>query len=285
MPKIKLLAALLCTACASAYAAPTMQCQPPSLTHYSDDGVARIGYATECKSAARNIKAPTVRFTGDLNSDAGAPYKIQADYEISVLSDHATRLSSDPLAGQVVRGGLRASAASPATLPAQLVSQMTWDDQSGVLSINEVPGRWHAFAVLSGEDGLVQLIDAGYASEAVQHGKARLKVSLGTTQSRFAGKTPVTLTAQLQLREGRLELLMGETQASAQFEVQNALLNLDKGPKDLTRAWALAARAQYLGLDAEVQYAVKKVAAHNPQFLLEFQKAVEGIKPFSLMLP
>lgn len=278
MAKKPLLAASLLFLALSATAAPAIQCNSAQLQHQATGDQARVSYIVQCGSAAANVATPRIQFSGDFHAQAGAPYKIAADYTLTIQPPGDERVGRAPHAGQVYHGALAARVVSPATLPAQLAAQMHWDAEHQALSIEERPGRWHVF--LQDQAGLL-LIDAGFASEPVRAGKARLKIDLGAASSRFAGKAPVTIAAQLQVRGDALALMLGETQAEGQADVQQALLSLDKAPKDLSRAWALAARAQYLGLDAEVQYAIKKVAAHHPHQLLEFQKAVDGIAPFS----
>jgi hypothetical protein len=107
------------------------------------------------------------------------------------------------------------------------------------------------------------------------------------TYSRFAGHGNATPVAQadLSLRDGKLSVLVGDSRAANEQGLQGALMQLDRKPQDITRAWALASRAQFLGLDDEVRYAEQKVAAHSPQLLQEFQRDVNRIEPYSVDTP
>lgn len=262
----------------------TMQCEPPVLQVPHDPAIGATQYTVGCQGSSTKSLAPAVRFSGELLTRGSPPYDIKASYTINVQSSHAKKLNLIPRLDQVVSGALTASAVSAASLPAQFAAQTVWDASTGTLSVEESAGLWRVFSVdfaTSGDEPGV--VEAGVASVAVKSGRAVSNVVLGANYSRFAGKSAGTLPvvkAELRLRDGKLEVQMGETRVSNQAAVQGALLSLDRQPKDITRAWALASRARFLGLDDEVRYAEQKVAAHNPNLLEEFQISVERIKPY-----
>ena len=57
---------------------------------------------------------------------------------------------------------------------------------------------------------------------------------------------------------------------------------MDANPSDVSRAWAVGAMAQFMGLDQEVGYVLRQVAAHNPHLLDEFNADLQKITPYSL---
>lgn len=273
----------------SASAAPlTMQCAPPILSVPVDPANGTTRYTVACHSANPNAIGPAVTFSGELSAKGTPPYAVKAGYTINTQSEPARKLAQPGRVDQVATGQLNSSTASAATLAAQFAAQTVWDSASGALSIETSAGVWEVYSIdysdATDEPGVV---DAGTASTPYRNGRATMDVVLGAQHSRFSGKSSSTLpviNAELRLRAGRLELHMGETQVANQAAVQGALMQLDRQPKDITRAWALAARAQYLGLDAETRYAYQKVAAHHPDILDEFQAAVQRIKPYSISL-
>lgn len=267
-----------------ALAAPALKCEPPviQVASHNDNGVAQ--YTIQCEGAGALTITPAVSFSGEVFANGTPPYEVKASYVVDVRTPHEKKVGQDARDDQVARGVMHASTVSVAALPTQFASQTEWDAKSGTISIEEKPGVWRAFAVIPVADAGASLSDAGVASTPVKNGRAVSKVELGKKFSRFAGKgadLPV-VGAELGLRDGKFEVLVGETRAAAQKQVQDALLKLDKKPKDVTRAWGLAAVAQFLGLEDEVRYAEQKVAAHNPQLLDEFQQNVERIKPYVL---
>ncbi|GBG14374.1 uncharacterized protein NMK_1973 [Novimethylophilus kurashikiensis] len=262
----------------------TMRCDAPVLNVPADTSKPAL-YVVDCHGADATSIAPSIRFAGEALIKGTPPYLINAAYTISSQSEHATKLGQLPRADQVATGVLKSSAVSSAALPAQFAHQIEWDAPTGTLSVEESAGVWRAYNVnyadAVDEPGIVE---SGLASTPVINGRASSKVVLGPKVSRFAGKAVLTqpvVKAELRLRDGKLEVQMGETRVANQDAVQGALLALDRKPADMTRAWALASRAQYLGLDDEVHYAERKVAEHNPQLLEEFQQNVARIKPYS----
>ena len=267
---------------------PTMACSPPVLQVPSDPA-APVGYTVICTGAGHAELAPVVTFAGELTPGASAgigPYKIKATYTIDTRTEYAQHVNQMPHLDQFMTGQLSSSAISSAALPAQLAAQTVWDSTSGTLSVEAEAGVWHIYSTDFADmtSDVPSVHDAGLASAPVVNGETTYSQVLGTKYSRFAGtvasSAPV-VKAFLRLRDGKLELMTGETQANNQAAVQGALLALDRKPGDLARAWALAARAQYLGLDDEVRYAERKVGVTHPELLEEFQLTVQRIKPFS----
>ena len=267
-----------------ALAANALKCEPPvvQVAAGSEKGAAQ--YTVQCEGAGELTVTPSVSFSGEVFAQGTPPYNVKATYSIDVRDAHAKKVGQDAREDQVAEGMLYASTVSVAALPSQFAAQTEWDALSGTISIEEKPGVWRAFVVEHVADAGQSLSDAGVASAPVKNGRSVSKVILGKDFSRFAGKgadQPV-LTAQLGLRDGKFEILVGESRAASQKAVQDALLKLDKKPTDIARAWALASVAQFLGLEDEVRYAEQKVAAHNPQLLDEFQHNVKRIKAYQL---
>lgn len=267
-----------------ALAAPALKCEPPvvQVQALGDNGVAQ--YLVQCEGASSLTVTPSVSFAGEIFANGTPPYEVKATYNIDARGPHAKKIAQEPREDQVAQGVIRASTVSVASLPSQFASQTDWDAKSSTLSLEEKPGVWRAFVVETLSDAGQSLSDAGVASAPVKNGRTFSKLVLGKDYSRFAGKgadQPV-VTAQLGLRDGKFEVLLGESRAAGQKAVHDALLKLDKKPSDVTRAWALAAIAQFLGLDDEVRYAMQKVAAHNPQLLDEFHQNVQRIQPYTL---
>lgn len=286
-----LFAALACLLAAPAFAAPAspvpagadnhLRCDPPVVQSSGNGEGSTSQYLISCEGAQANVLAPRVTFSGEILAKGTPPYLIKAAYSVDAR-DLVERNQGTMQQGQVATGDLMTSTASVAHLPSQFSARTVWDPLSGTLSIEDRPDVWHAFS-LSLTPGERSLRDAGEASAPVTDGRTISRLDLGS-QSRFSGKgaDAATLDVRLGLRDGRLEVQVGESREASLGVIQEALARLDHQPKDMTRAWALAARAQFLGLASEVRYAEQKVAAHNPNLLDEFQQGVQRIKPYSL---
>lgn len=265
----------------------TMLCAPPVLNVPADPDKASL-YVVDCRGADAKSLAPAVRFSGESLIKGTPPYDVRATYTISTQGAHSAKLGQLARVDQVATGTLVSSTVSSAALPAQFAHQLEWDAASGTVSVEESSGVWRVFSVNYADSAdEPSILEAGVASTPVKAGRAVSKVVLGSKYSRFAGKNAGSLPvvkAELRLRDGKLEVQIGETRVANQDAVQGALLALDRQPKDLTRAWALASRARFLGLDDEVRYAERKVAENHPQLLEEFQQSVERIKPYALQL-
>lgn len=275
--------AVLCVTPAMAASKSTgIQCSPPVLQVPSDPAEGVSQYFIECGSDGSDL-APRIRYSGEIPAHGTAPYEVLATYVVDGQSEHARRVGAPVREDQSVSGVVKASTMSVATLPAQFAAQTVWDASSGTLSIEETAGNWHVYSVSYVDSSVETSIrDAGMASTPVRNGQAHARLTFGSKYSRFAGKSASDLpvmAAELRLRDGQLEVMYGETREAAQTGLQGALLRLDRAPKDMSRAWSLAARAQFLGLEDEVRYAEQKVAAHHPNLLTEFQQSVRRIKP------
>ena len=254
-------------------------------------------FTVDCQVMEFLTVTPQVKFTGALIAPGTAPYLVKARYTIDVRDAHARKLDTLPRADQEISGNITSATDSVAGLGGQFAAQTVWDT-AGVLSVEESKDHWRVFSLQGSEtkdrvDGgaslLVEVgvVDAGMAHTAFKNGRATVKVDLGEKVSRFAEKSvedQPSITAAMGLRAGKLELLQGATRVANHESVQNALLRLDRAPQDMARAWNLAARAQILGLNAEVRYAERKVAANNPQLFEEFQQNVRRIQPFNILV-
>lgn len=273
---------------ASAGQPATMQCDPPVLLVPANPENSVTQYTVACKGASPASFAPAVTYSGELLARGTPPYAVKATYQLNTQSAHSKKLLQPPRLDQVATGQLTSSTVSAAALPAQFAAQTVWDASSGTLSVEETAGVWRVYSVdATGSMDEPGVLEAGVASTPVRDGRATSRIVLGGKVSRFAGKSADTLPvihAELRLRDGKLETQIGETRVASQAAVQGALLRLDRQPKDMTRAWALAARAQYLGLEDEVRYAEQKVAAHHPELLEEFQLSVRRIQPYATQL-
>lgn len=284
-------------------ASDNARCSPPAIKASPAKNSSQ--FHVNCETGSFMSVKPTVTFTGTVGAPSNyaaedgvdviagkSNYNVMAKYIIDVRDDHSRKLGTQPRADQELSGHLKATTQSLAGLGGQFSLQTVWDD-AGVLSVEERDGKWRVYSLqgsevtdrVSASAKLVEvgIMDAGVADTAFTGGRATLNVDLGDKVSRFAAKEvedKPTVTVALGLVEGKLAALEGATVVANHEEVQNALLRLDRGPKDMSRAWGLAARAQMLGLGDEVAYAEKKVAAHNPQLLEEFQKDVRRILPF-----
>lgn len=297
--KTKTLAAVLATLCAvaavPAQAAPAGKatCEPTAIkVSSSSKDVSQ--YSVTCKVGSFLGVTPQVEFTGTIPAGVKAPYPVKAHYTVDVRDNHTRKLGKLHRQDQAVSSTLTSATDSIAGLGAQFAHQMAWDP-SGVLSVEEAKGKWRVFSLqgakttdrADGTAGLVELgvLDAGLADTAFENGRAIAKIVLDDKLSRFAAKAVEDvpdIQAALGLKEGKLVMLEGATRVVNHEDVQNALLRLDRAPADMSRAWALAARAQLLGLSDEVRYAEQKVATHNPQLLSEFQEHVQRLAPFTI---
>lgn len=267
------------------YTDPTVRCEPPVLNVPADNAKPAL-YVVNCRGAKDTSLAPSIQFSGETLAKGTPPYAVKASYVVTSQSVHGKRVGDLARVDQEVAGVLESSTISVAALASQFAQQVEWDADSGALSVEEKAGSWHVYTLNYGDSATEPgLIDAGMASSPVKNGRATAKVVLGPKVSRFSGKSPSGLPvvkAELRLRDGKLEVQLGETRVANQDAVQGALLALDRKPNDLVRAWALASRARFLGLDDEVRYAERKVAAFHPQMLEEFQQSVERITPYSI---
>lgn len=257
-----------------------LKCLPPVI-QVADAKAATAQFTVNC-AGTDTLVTPVVTFAGEVPAAAQPPYALRMSYTVDTQGTHGRAVGADT-AGQRASGEFGLKTGSVAQLPAQLSSITRWDPISSTLSLQEQEGVWRVFAVLNGlPDG--ELVEAGVASAAVANARTYSRVHFGSDVSRFAPSkdASVEVKAVLGLREGKFEVLIGETVGQEKAAVQKALAHLDKKPKDMTRAWNLAARAQFLGLDDEVRYAEQKVAAHNPQLLDEFQHNVRRIEAFKL---
>lgn len=269
-----------------AVAAESLTCAPPTLNAPSAVGQS-ADYTIRCTGIAHETVTPEVTFQGKVGAEGTPPYYVSPSYLIDIRGDTERELGSTVREDQIVQGELRTSTLSVAALPAQLSASTVWDADSGTLSIQDAPGLWHVYTMRVFDSAVPSeqtLVDAGYASRAVNKGRATRTVVFDKQYSRFAGRVaelPI-IHAQLDLRDGKLEMLVGDTRVSAEQDLQNAIMQLDRKPADITRAWALASRAQFLGLDDDVRYAEQKVAAHNPELLDDFEDDVKRISPYVL---
>lgn len=297
MLKKQLFIMLAAAGVASFAQAANVVCDPPVVTVSSTTESSVSRYTVECTAGAFLTVTPKITFRGTLDAKGTTPYAVKARYTVDVRDDLGRKLNEAPRADQLLQGALVSATESVAGLGNQFAQQTHWDP-AGVLSVEEGSGKWRIFSVTgeqrsdgvtsSGDEAVVLDVgatDAGIAHSPFKGGRAVFRVVLGDKFSRFSDRAGASLpivNASLGLREGKLEMLVGASRVANHQGVQNALLRLDRQPKDIARAWNLAARAQFLGLEDEVRYAEQKVAAHHPELLSEFQQAVKRITPFSV---
>lgn len=276
-------AAIMCGSVALPTFAAALKCEPPVIQVAKTEDKGAAQYSIYCQVADKTVFAPGVTFAGDIFAQGTPPYLVKATYFIDMRSEQDMKLGVEAREDQVASGMLQTSTQSVAALPSQFAAQTEWDPISSTFSVEELPGQWRAYTFLLGQSG-ASLVEAGVASTPVKNSRATAYLTFGKDVSRFAGvgADQAILDSVLGLDAGKLVLLVGDSRVAASKSIQGALLQLDKRPKDISRAWALAARAKFLGLDDEVRYAVQKVAAHNPQLLEEFQLGLDRIKPFVL---
>lgn len=276
-------AAILCGSAALPSFAAALKCEAPVIQVAAEASHGISQYSINCQVSDPTVIGPSVSFSGEIDAHGTAPYLVKASYLIDMRSAHDIKVGVDARDDQLAAGTLVTSTLSVAALPTQFAAQSEWDANSAVLSVEELPGKWHAYTFILNKNG-GSLIDSGVASSPVKNGLATAKIVLGKSYSRLAGAgaDQAVVHAALGLDEGKLVFLIGESRTANDKAIQSALLQLDKRPKDISRAWALAARAKFLGLEDEVRYAEQKVAAHNPQLFEEFQLGVSRIKPYVL---
>jgi hypothetical protein len=271
---------------ATAHAADALKCDPPVLRADSATA-ATTRYSIHCAGAQHASVSPRVSFRGEIPAKSTPPYLIHADYAIDIRGDGALELGSTPREDQLASGTLIASTVSLVDLPEQLSARTVWDAASGVLSLEDTPGHWRLYrlSVFDDQDEKEQsLRDMGAASAPMTDGHTTMTIIFGKYYSRFAGRVaelPV-IQAVLGNADDKAKVAVGESRIANEKAVQGALSQLDRAPSDITRAWALASRAQFLGLDDEVRYAEQKVAAFHPDLLDEFQRNVARIEPYTL---
>lgn len=275
--------AILCGSAALPSFAAALKCEPPvvQVAQEADAGLAH--YSIACQVADPHVVGPTVNFAGEIKAAGTAPYLVKSSYQIDMRSATDVKIGAEARADQLAAGVLVTSTLSIAALPAQFAAQSHWDPLNSVLSVEELPGQWHAYSFVLDQAG-GSLVDAGVASTPVKNGRATSKQVFDKTYTRLAGAGAdlAVVDGVLGLDEGKLVYLIGDSRVANVKAVQSALLQLDKRPKDIARAWGLASRAKFLGLDDEVRYAVQKVAAHNPQLMEEFQLGLRRIQPYVL---
>lgn len=264
--------------------AAALECAAPVL-QVTSVGASAAQFTMHCEGKEHLTVAPEISLAGEMPAQHTPPYLLKADYRIDVRNLMTKAMNDTGRADEVVSGQVAVSVTSLSALPASVGQKLNWQPKDGVLSVEEKPGRWHVYALqVESDTGEAGLVDSGYASTAYQAGKADLKIPLGREFSRFASKGALlpVVDAKLAMYNGTLAIQVGDTRVANQKALQDALLQLDKKPQDISRAWAFAARAKFLGLTNEVLYAEQKVAAHNPQMLEEFQHDVAAIVPNAL---
>lgn len=267
--------------------------------------------------------ALALEFKGVMPHESLAPYTVNAQYTVEAGQDRAAYLANTEDVSQSAaatqagsekfQGQINSVTASVAALPTQFSSLSKWDSASQSLSIQEKPGVWRVYSLkttpvyataektLADDEVMVDgnqakeplqvgsqwnLMKSGYASSPVVQGKTFTKYVLDEKASRFSAVSNLAPSVKMVqgLREGKLENLIGATRVANQESLRNALILLDRSPKDITRAWTAAAIAQFLGLSQEVRYVELKVAAHNPQLLEDFKTDVARIQSYQAPL-
>jgi len=289
-PALIALAGILAGVSAPALASTSYTCQAPSLETTKGPHVGTTKFTIICQGKStlkEGIVSPLVTVSGSFNAKDSAPYLIRAKYTIDPR-DITPNIEPSTPNTVLATGEISLAIKSIALLSQSLSGHFEWDPIRNLLSVKEQPYLWHSFSVDYVEiKGSAVVVDAGYTSSAVQHGVGAAKLVFGQERSRFAvkdsAKSPAPFVdAQVYLLQGELELDLSKTMALNKNKVTNAVLALDKDPQDITKAWALASIAQFLGMKDYVLYAEKKVASFNIKNYDEFKRDVLKITPFEL---
>ena len=288
--------------------ASAIKCHPAALTtvEKSPSSHTTTHFSVQCyvQNSDKNGGPVSLVFKGNMPSFGGAPYSVQASYHLQLVQDNIDLLAAKRGSGlkpaEGLEGLIESTVSSVAALPTHLQQQMRWDAKTAVLSIQERPGIWQILQLKSnsvktkdslsegespvnaGEWAAGAWSSAGYAHQPVEAGKTSTRILLDDSISRFSaatGQAPSVLMVQ-GLRDGKLENLLGSTRVQNQEVLRDAIILLDRQPKDITRAWAVSSIAQFLGLPGEMHYAIHKVAANNPNLLKDFIADVSKIESY-----
>ena len=270
---------------AASSATLSMRCAKPILNAAAADKHSNTQYTVSCISADEGALAPVVRYSGELRAEGGAPYPVRASYHVDARQAYAQALNI-PKDGAIFTGSLRAEVSSITKLSALLEEKTHWDPESATLSVEESAGLWRVVSVRFDDiSGDPYVLDAGMASKPVQQGQSRADLIFSRTYSRFAAKEHARMPqvqALVMVKDGVLALEVEATRALNAAALTHRMAYMDANPSDVSRAWAVGAMAQFMGLDQEVGYVLRQVAAHNPHLLDEFNADLQKITPYSL---
>lgn len=284
------LAGILAGASAPAMASTGYTCQAPSMEYApsSNDGTTKFTILCQGNNInGKGVVSPLVTVFGEFNAQNSAPYLIRASYSIDPR-DITPNIEPGTPKTVLATGDISLGINSIAQLSQSLSKHFEWDPIRNLLSVKEKPHLWHAFSVDYVEiKGYAVVIDAGYASSAIKNGQGEAKLVFGQEHSRFAAKNtrqaPAPyIDARVYLQQGELEVDVNKTMVINKDKVAKAVLALDKDPQNITKAWALASMARFLGMKDHVLYAEKKVASFNINNYTEFKRDVLNITPFEL---
>ena len=293
----------------------SIKCHPAALTTEEKSPTSKTTnhFSVQCfvQNSAQNGGPISILYKGTMPVFGSTPYGVDANYHVQLVQDNldllALRKGAEITPGEGLGGVSQSVVPSVAALPTHFQQQMHWDSGTKALSIQAYPGIWHIMqlqesghtsTLASGTAGLapnesivsaadtaqMSLISAGYANKALDQGKTLTKVTFDDSISRFSAAKHQAVVVQLVqgLRDGKVENLLGSTRAQNQELLRESLILLDRQPKDITRAWAVASVSQFLGQQGEKYYAIQKVAANNPHLLADFENDVAKIRAFEL---
>jgi len=263
----------------------SMRCIETVLNVPSGKAPGTTQYTVRCVSADDGALAPTLVFSGDLRLKGGAPYPVHATYQVDARPAYAKALDL-PNLNTTFAGALASDVNSVKGLSALFEGKAHWDPTSATLSVEERAGLWRAVSVrFDAASGDPYVLEAGMATAPVVDGQSKADLIFSRAYSRFAAKTHDRMprvTARLSVRDGKLGLDIEATRVLNADALTDRVTHLDANPAEISRAWAVAAMAQFMGLEEEVRYATQQVAAHNPHLLDEFHANVQAIAPYVL---
>lgn len=259
-------------------------CEQPVLEPTQPATAPVTQFVLECASADALALAPSVRFAGELSTRGEPPYLVKGQY--TVATDGLRLEVTEPTGQQatIAVGELAMASASLADLSAEVAQRIVWDGNHRVLSVESLPGQWQAFSVSFDEAGQPQLVRAGLVSAPVVDGISYKMVPLNQEVSRFSREGLAPVIAYVGLADGVLNMQVDESREANAALLAEALRALDRQPKDISRAWAAASLARFLGEAGKVRYVEQKVAAAHPELLDEFQADLARITPLQLSL-
>jgi len=263
----------------------SMRCAEAVLNAPAKGAASDTQYTVRCVSADEGALAPSVSFSGELRAKGGAPYPVKATYQVDARQAYAKALDLPNLRASFA-GDLASEVKSIKDLPGLFEGKSHWDPASASLSVEERAGLWRVISVrfddMSGEP---YVFEAGISSAPIIDGQGKADVIFSRAYSRFAAKDHdgmPQVEALLSVREGKLSLDIEATRARNEHTLTSWIKRMDANPADVSRAWAVAAMGQFMGLDQEVRYATHQVAAHSPHLLDEFHANVQAITPYVL---
>lgn len=264
----------------------TLRCADAVLNVPTPQAAGDTQYTVRCLSADEGAMAPTLVFSGELRAKGGAPYSVAATYGVDARQAYAKALDM-PKPNAHFAGTLSSEVSSVKNLSALFEDKSHWDPKSATLSVEERAGLWRVVSVrFDAASGDPYVVEAGLSSVPVADGQGKADLIFSRAYSRFAAKDHERMPQVKALlfvgENGKLALEVEATRALNAEALSARIKHMDANPADVTRAWAVAAMARFMGFEQEAKYAAHQVAAHNPQLLDEFHADVQAIVPYVL---